>query len=130
MLLWLLLLLTQFWSAIPHTAPVLLEGNWQSCGDNERAFDYCVNGRCQWTLHMGPYDQFALYQYPGPEGEHDHNTTKNLLYPDVYASDYTTRRGLIQKTVPALGITVDIRQAGGNDCESFYVKVEHANTRD
>ena len=124
------LLLAQFWTSVLHIAPVLLEGNWQNCADKtgyftaERAFDYCVNSKCQWTLHMGPRDEFALYQYPGPEGEHDHSTEENLLYPDIYGRDRETGRGHIRKTVAELDIVVDIRQAGGSDCDSFYVLIK------
>ena len=118
------LLFAQLWTSTPHTAPVLLEGNWQSCGDNERAADYCINGECQWTLHMGPRDEFGLYRYPGPEGEHQHLSDDNMLSPGIYASDSITHRGRINKTVLVLGVVVDIRQAGGSACDAFYVKVE------
>ncbi|MGH9141563.1 MAG: hypothetical protein ACRD2I_10545, partial [Vicinamibacterales bacterium] len=45
----------------------LLEGNWQSCRDDdgsyaERVYDGRWAGLAPFELHMGPYHDFALYR--------------------------------------------------------------------
>ena len=126
-----LLTLLQFWVSIPHQAPVLLQGNWQSCRRSdqayeERIYEHCVNKVCKWELHMGPGDEFALYRFPGPpDAEHTHATPDNYLYPAYRIGDLETWRGKRNWGIDALKLWVSISMAGGsrNDCESFYVVV-------
>jgi len=65
----------------------LLEGNWQSCREDdgtyaERVYDGKWPGLPPFELHMGPYHEFALYR--GIQDDHrDHGSSANLLKPFV-----------------------------------------------
>jgi hypothetical protein len=129
-----IVLIAQLWASTPSPDPrVQLAGSWQSCQQEdgsygERIFDYCVLGRCQWALHMGPRDEFALYRAPGPDGEHTHDGEDNLLAPSYHVNDVRTWRGKRNWSVPSLHLWVSVVAAGGSyeTCDSFYVLVRRA----
>ena len=82
-------------SAVPASAQLfrpfsadtnkVLEGNWQSCRENdgsyaERVYDHVVNGVGQFEVHMGPRREFAIFK--GVQDEHrEHDSPENLLKP-------------------------------------------------
>lgn len=119
---WLLLLLQlAVWQPVRY--PVLHQGHWQSCDHEERVLEHQVNGRLLWELHLGPDDEFALYDHP-VNGDHDHATKANLLAPGFR---YESRLGQAW-TVPSLRLWVNVVRGGGSrdQCieHAFYVMVE------
>ncbi len=75
----------QLWRPFSNDARNLLEGNWQSCRENdgqyaERVYDHVVNGVGQFEVHMGPRREFAIFK--GVQDVHrDHDSPDNLLKP-------------------------------------------------
>lgn len=120
MTLWLLLVQLAVWQ--PVKPPVLHQGHWQSCGDHERALEHRVNGKLVWEMHLGPYNEFALYDH-AVDGDHDHADRTNLLAPGYR---YESRAGQAW-TVPKLRLWVSVVQAGEGkgDCvdSAYYVMV-------
>jgi hypothetical protein len=110
---------------------VLHAGTWQSCSGEERSLEHWgFKGRHYvplWELHMGPGDEFALYEGIGPSGEHEHATADNLLMPAYHVSDLNTLRGARQWSVPRLHVWLSIVRAGGSreECQSFAIRIEH-----
>lgn len=123
-------ILLQLWTTTPSKPPVILEGNWQSCqeGDSygERVYEYRVNGTLRWELHMGPHDEFALFDHMVNDEPNAHASADNLLGPAYHMSDLRTVRGDRTWRLPRLKIWINIVRAGGSreDCESFYIRVE------
>ncbi len=110
--------------AIPNDTQVVLNGNWQSCREDdgfaERIYPYLVNGAFKWEFHFGPYHEFGLYVAEQPD-EHDHRDELNLLAPN-----YTAETGRnMERDVPSLKLHVSVHAGGGSrdDCESYYVTV-------
>lgn len=116
-----LALFLQLWTSMPRQPPVLLEGNWESCDGGEKVYDYCVNGACLWSFHMGPDDQFGLFRYPAED--ESNSSESNLLKPDYRVSDPITWRADRVWTLPDLKLFVKIVLAGGSrtNCFSYYV---------
>ena len=101
----------------------LLEGNWQSCREDdgvysERVYDARVPGLGDFELHMGPHHEFALFR--GIQDEHrEHGRAENMLRPfDVPVINNSARN---QWDVG--GLHLDVRLGGGSrsDCESWFV---------
>lgn len=133
------LIVLQLWTSLVSRDPpnVLEHGVWSSCyqaDDNswsERALDYCSFGRCQWSLHLGPYDEFALYRWADRiEGEHFHGHGPNLLLPEYHVRE-AYNRGNRTWTVPSLHLWVNISLQHGsryqetNQCKTYLVMVKH-----
>lgn len=108
---------------------VLLEGNWQSCRDEdggeygERIFDAYdpLTHKPLFELHLGPYHDFALFR--GVIDEHrDHDRSDNLLKP--HTVDVAAGQG--KQTWHVLGYTIIVTLAGGSydDCESWFISVQ------
>lgn len=123
MSLWIILL--QLWTAIPHTdLKVLHAGHWQSCDHAERILEHRVNGKLIFELHLGPDDEFAVYDHYVPCCDHDHADKSNLLAPGY---KYESRMGQ-SWTVPKLHLWVNVVQGGGSRDEcaahAYYIRVE------
>ncbi|HVB39073.1 MAG TPA: hypothetical protein VND92_11065 [Vicinamibacterales bacterium] len=109
-------------SSNPHN---ILEGNWQSCREDdgqysERVFDQVVDGQPQYEVHLGPYDEFAIFK--GVQATHrDHDSPANLLKP----YRVPVRLGAIEQhwTIPSLNLRFDVRLAGGSRsaCASWWI---------
>jgi hypothetical protein len=121
---WLLLVLQLWTSTLSGKPDIFLEGNWQSCreeqGYGERIYERRHNGKFLWELHMGPMHDFALYHVPQPD-EHDHTDDLNWLKEPTRTTN--TRRVW---DVPTLHLRVTAIEAGGSrvECESYFVVVE------
>jgi hypothetical protein len=106
----------------------LLEGNWQSCREDdgqyaERVYDGKVPGIGPFELHMGPYHEFALFR--GVQDEHrDHASSANLLQP----YNVVVVRNAARHRWTVAGLTLDVALAGGSrdDCESWFVTLRRA----
>lgn len=129
-----LILFAQLWMTFPSQEPVILNGSWQSCRDEngdwgERIYDRHEHGKWVWSLHMGPFNDFALYKpadepEDGDNGYHYHSGPTNLLGPNYQVTN-AYARGKRTWTVPSLHLWVNIVQAGGSreDCQSFVVLI-------
>lgn len=122
----------QTWQSVrsPNDAGVYLWGNWQSCRQAdgtypERVYDHWIDGKCDWSLHMGPYREFALFRTNEQPDPDDHQTPANLLGPRYMVDDYSLR-GKRNWTIPNLHLHISIAFAGGSrdECESYMVRVE------
>src|SRR5262249_30658645 len=106
----------------------ILEGNWQSCRDNngnyaERVYDHLVNGVPMFEVHMGPRREFAIFK--GIQDAHrDHESADNLLKPFRVAMD--AGRAKQHWDIPSLNLAFTVTLAGGSrtDCESWFVLLE------
>jgi len=106
----------------PHN---ILEGNWQSCRENdgqyaERVYDHVVNGVGQFEVHMGPRREFAIFK--GVQDAHrDHDSSENLLKP--YRVPMDAGRAKQHWDVPSLNLSFTVTLAGGSrtDCESWFI---------
>jgi hypothetical protein len=106
-------------------ADIVLEGNWQSCRENdgqfgERIYDGRGPGLRPFEFHLGPYHDFALFA--GIQDEHrSHDATANLLRP--YQIDLVAGRAHQRWRV--LGLEIEVMLAGGSreECESWWVLV-------
>lgn len=141
-----LLLLVQLWTTIPDPRAIL-QGNWQSCREEDGAYaervyehrklvmlkDRSVMWIIDWEFHMGPYHEFALYN--SLPTEHDHFTPLNLLGSQpVVETEYGRGRrqwrvcveNCNRSRVNQVNLWVSIILAGGsrNDCESFLIRIE------
>ena len=105
----------------------LLEGNWQSCREDdgryaERVFDHVVGGT-PFEVHLGPRREFAIFQ--GVQDEHrDHGAPGNLLKP--FAVEMEGGRAKQRWEIPSLHLTFTATLAGGSrtECESWYIVLE------
>jgi hypothetical protein len=112
-------------SADPHK---ILEGNWQSCRENdgqyaERVYDHVVNGVGKFEVHLGPRREFAIFK--GVQDAHrDHDSPDNLLKP--YRVPMDAGRAKQRWEVPSLNLAFTVTLAGGSrtDCESWFIALE------
>ena len=78
-------------TSFSHDSRNILEGSWQSCQESdgrytERVYDHVVNGVAQFEVHMGPRNEFAIFQ--GVQDQHrDHASPANLLTPHTVAME-------------------------------------------
>jgi hypothetical protein len=108
----------------------LLEGNWQSCREDdgtyaERVYDGRWSGLPPFELHMGPYHEFALYR--GIRDDHrDHKSPENLLKPYIVEIQANAAR----QSWDVDGLHLEVTLSGGSreDCESWYVSLKRADT--
>ncbi len=108
----------------------LLEGNWQSCRDDdgsyaERVYDGRWAGLTPFELHMGPYHDFALYR--GIQDAHrDHQSPENLLKPH----SVEIRANSARQAWDVEGLHLEVALSGGSreDCESWYVTLTRSGT--
>jgi hypothetical protein len=108
----------------------LLEGNWQSCRENdgtyaERVYDGRWAGFAAFELHMGPYHEFALYR--GIQDDHrEHRSAENLLNPYIVE----VRGNAARQSWDVEGLHLEATLSGGSreDCESWYVSLRRADT--
>ena len=106
----------------------MLEGNWQSCRENdghysERVYDGRWPGLGPFELHMGPYHEFALFR--GIQDAHrEHEAAENLLRP----FNVELRGRAARQSWDAAGLHVEVALAGGSreECESWYVTVQRS----
>jgi len=108
----------------------LLEGNWQSCREDdgtyaERVYDGRWAGLPPFELHMGPYHEFALYH--GIQDAHrDHKSAENLLKP--YVVEIHANAAKQSWDVDGLHLEVSLSGGSREDCESWYLSLERADT--
>lgn len=106
---------------------IVLEGMWTSCPDGdgytERIYEYRFKDKIQWSLHLGPRDEFALFAGAAPDGHVDHDDVNNRLLPAFHYDDVTTKTG---RHWSALGVHLSVSRLPGSfeDCYSFAVKAE------
>jgi hypothetical protein len=106
----------------------ILEGNWQSCRENdgqyaERVYDHVVNGVGKFEVHLGPRREFAIFK--GVQDAHrDHESPDNLLKP--YRVPMDAGRAKQRWEVPSLNLAFTVTLAGGSrtDCESWFIVLE------
>jgi hypothetical protein len=119
---------TSFSSGSSGGSRNILEGNWQSCREDdghysERVYDHVVNGVGVFELHMGPGREFALFK--GVQDEHrDHRSPDNLLKP--YRLALEGGRAKHRWEIPSLNLVFSVALAGGSrvDCESWFIVLE------
>ena len=120
----------QFSPFTDHTRAALLEGNWQSCRENdgqysERVYDARWPGLGPFELHMGPYHEFALYR--GIQDEHRaHDSAENLLKP--YNVEMTANSARHSWDVDGLHLQVVLAGGSREECESWYVTLTRVET--
>jgi len=108
----------------------LLEGNWQSCREDdgtyaERVYDGKWAGFPPFELHMGPYHEFALFR--GVQDDHrNHTSPENLLKPFVVQ----IRANAARQSWDVDGLHLEVALSGGSreDCESWYVTLRRSET--
>ena len=106
----------------------ILEGNWQSCRENdgtyaERVYDHVVNGVGKFEVHLGPRREFAIFK--GVQDVHrDHDSPDNLLKP--YRVPMDAGRAKQRWEVPSFNLAFTVTLAGGSrtDCESWFIVLE------
>ena len=111
-----------------HDSRNILEGSWQSCREDdgrytERIYDHVVNGVGRFEVHMGPRDEFAIFE--GVQDEHrDHASADNLLRP--YRVVMEAGRAKHRWEIPSLDLAFTATLAGGSrsDCETWFVLAE------
>jgi hypothetical protein len=119
----------QFRSFSDHTR-ALLEGNWQSCREDdgqygERVYDGKWAGLEPFELHMGPYHEFALFR--GIQDDHRaHTAADNLLKP----FNVEIRANTARQAWDVGGLHLEVTLSGGSreDCESWYVTLKRSDT--
>jgi hypothetical protein len=107
---------------------VILEGNWQSCREDdglyaERVYDAKLQTGETFELHMGPFREFGLFR--GIQDDHrDHTSSENLLRP--YDVEVISNRARQEWDVA--GLYLEVRLAGEpiGDCESWYVTLKRS----
>lgn len=112
--------------------PVQHAGYWESCKDADGAYaervqEHWERGVFVYEMHLGPYDEFALYDHVVDGPEHTHAVADNLLGKSFRVSDDGTHRASREWTVPSLGLVVRVAQAGTGPergCASYYVRIE------
>jgi hypothetical protein len=121
--------LAQFRPMTDHRQ-ALLEGNWQSCREEdgqygERVYDGKWAGLVPFELHLGPYHEFALFR--GIQDEHrDHRSTDNLLKPFTVEM----RANAARQTWDVDNLHLEVVLAGGSreECESWYLTLRRTDT--
>ena len=109
----------------PVRPPVLHQGRWLACGAEERVLEHRVLGQLRWELHLGPLDEFALYDHQVDGAKHTHDGADNLLGPAFRVSDLETWRSARQWSEPRLGVWISVVQAGeAGGCNSYHVRIE------
>ena len=106
----------------------ILEGNWQSCREQdgqyaERVYDHVVNGVGEFEVHMGPRREFAIFK--GVQDAHrDHESAENLLKP--FRVPMVAGRAKQRWEIPSLNLMFSVTLAGGSrtDCESWFIVLE------
>ena len=128
-MMWALVAQLAMWE--PVRPPVLHQGSWQSCDNAERVLQHSVLGHVVWELHLGPGNEFALFNHEVPDEEDEHSSKENLLAPDMWVTSDGTWRGKRNWNIPSLRLWVSITAAGGSreECQSFYVRVESTQGR-
>ena len=106
----------------------ILEGSWLSCREDdgryaERVYDHIVNGAGKFEVHLGPRDEFAIFE--GVQEMHrEHASPANLLMP----SRVPTEGGRAKRRweIPSLGLAFTVTLAGGSraECESWFIVLE------
>jgi hypothetical protein len=106
----------------------ILEGSWQSCREadgrySERVYDHIVNGSGKFEVHLGPHDEFAIFQ--GVQDMHrEHASADNLLTPFrvVVEGGRAKRRW----EIPSLALAFTVTLAGGSrpECDSWFILLE------
>jgi hypothetical protein len=119
----------QFTSYSDHKR-ALLEGNWQSCREDdgqygERVYDGKWPGMGPFELHMGPYHEFALFRGI-QDGHREHNSGGNLLKP----YNLEIRGNAARQAWDVDGLHLEISLAGGSreQCESWFVSLKRIDT--
>jgi hypothetical protein len=110
-----------------HDPRTILDGTWQSCPEqggsySERVYDHVVNGVGQFEVHMGPADEFAIFQ--GVQDDHRaHDGEDNLLKP--YRVPLVDGRDSHTWTIPSLGLVFTVALGGGSftDCDNWYISL-------
>jgi hypothetical protein len=106
----------------------ILEGSWQSCREadgrySERVYDHVVNGAGQYEVHLGPHNEFAIFQ--SVQSEHrDHASAENLLSP--YRIETEAGRAKHRWEIPSLNLAFTVTLAGGSrtDCDNWFILLE------
>jgi hypothetical protein len=114
----------QLFRPFSNDAHNILEGNWQSCRENdgqyaERVYDHVANG-VQFEDHLGPRREFAIFK--GVQDAHrDHDSPENLLKP--YRVPLESGRAKHRWEIPSLNLAFTVTLAGGSrtDCESWFI---------
>ncbi len=115
-------------TSFTHNSRAILEGNWQSCRENdgrysERVYDHVVGGVGQFEVHMGPRREFAIFS--GVQDEHrGHESPENLLKP--FRLELLAGRAQQRWEIPSLDLAFTVVLAGGSrtDCESWFITLE------
>ena len=115
-------------TSFSHNSRAILEGNWQSCRENdgrysERVYDHVVDGAGIFEVHMGPRREFAIFS--GVQDEHrDHASPANLLKP--FNVELEAGRAQRRWEIPSLSLVFNVVLAGGSrtDCESWFITLE------
>ena len=115
----------QLWRPFSNDAHNILEGNWQSCRENdgqyaERVYDHIVNGVGQFEVHMGPRREFAIFK--GVQDVHrDHDSPENLLKPFRVPLEFG--RAKQEWKIPSLNLAFSATLTGGSrtDRESWFL---------
>lgn len=128
-----LLILTQLWTSMPQQGAIL-SGNWQSCLEGrewgELAYDHRnALGIPDWSFHLGPYDEFALFRANTEPDEDNHFIPENLLRGPRALKGSGVNGGR-QWNIPSLNLWISVVQAGGNrdDCRSWYILITPLKT--
>jgi hypothetical protein len=106
----------------------VLEGSWQSCREadgrySERVYDHVVNGAGQYEVHLGPRNEFAIFQ--GVQNDHrEHTSADNLLNP--YRIEMEAGRAKHRWEISSLNLAFTVTLAGGSrtDCDSWFILLE------
>ena len=123
------LVVLQLWMSLRGPGDTaLLYGHWQSCKEAdglyaERVVDF---KKGQWgvdkafELHLGPASEFTIERGVVMDYHREHRAPWTWTL-----GNWQTAKPLHVR-VRELGLTLDVRRAGGsrNDCESFIVKLE------
>lgn len=110
--------------------PALYAGHWQSCQQadgewGEAAVDYPIGSKqIQWSFHMGPFDEFALFR-PGQEPTPDNHFTSANLLRQPHALKYAGRNAGRQWSIDDLNLWISVVQGGGSrdDCLGWYILI-------
>jgi hypothetical protein len=104
--------------------------SWKAIGSREadgrfteRVYDHVVNGVGRFEVHMGPGNEFAIFN--GVQDDHrEHTSGENLLNPSSVPME--SGRASQRWEVPSLGVALTVTLAGGSrtDCESWFVVLE------
>jgi hypothetical protein len=109
-----------------RSGPVVLEGNWQSCREQDGEYGERIFDGPGFELHLGPFHEFALFA--SRQDEHrSHDSSANLLRPHVVGG---SDEQLARHEWTALGYRFHVTLAGGSrtDCESWWILVTRAGS--